>query len=345
MSAITATQGTLTDLPFIDGEVKVTSSQAVRRTCSLTVDPRLWPASVFDPLSPLGSEVLAEVGIGARGGWEWIPVFRGPVQRSNRSLTAGAVTIEAAGREQAVIDDRLDAPAQTVSGALVVAEISRLITESIPTATVVDLTGSTKVAPQITIDRERWKNGVEALATAIAAEVYADPTGVFYIRPQPTLNADPVWTIEDGANGTMLDGDEELTREKVYNRVVVESSRADGSAPIFVVVSDDDPASPTRYGGPFGRKSRPYRSPLINTVPQATEIGIALLARIKGLQSTITLKAVPHPGLESGDVIEARLPDGRRQKHVLDTFNIPLKAGPVQSLTSRSLDLPSETGS
>ena len=197
---------------------------------------------------------------------------------------------------------------------------------------------------QITIDRERWRDGVEKLADSIGAEVYADPLGAFVIRLQPVLLGEPVLVIKTGDDGTLVDGDEELTRERTYNRVIVEGVRSDGTPPVRDVVSDTDTSSPTYYGGPFGRRPRYYSSPLLTTVGQCTTTGESLLARAKGMQSSITLETVPHPGLEAGDLIRAELPDGRRQLHIVDSFNIPLRVGPVQKISSRSVELPPESG-
>jgi hypothetical protein len=343
VSATTTTRGTLTNLPIVDGEVTVSSGQINRRSCGLEVDPAYWPDDVFDPFSPVSSEIFIEYGVLVGVEWEWIPVFYGPVQKAGRPLSTGAVKVTAWSREAKVAENRMDAPAQTVSGATVVAEITRLIQESIPAVTVTDQTGSTAVAAQITIDRERWRDGVEKLADSIGAEVYADPIGGFIIRPQPLLAGDAVLTIQHGENGTLVDGSEELTRERVYNRVVVEGVRTDGTPPVRAVVDEPDNGSPTWYGGPFGKKPRFYTSQLLTTVPQCTATGDALLARVRGMQSTITLDQIPNPGLESGDLIEARLPDGRRQLHIVDGFNFPLKVGSAQRISSRSLELDPES--
>lgn len=344
VSASTPTQGTLTELPIVGGTVNVTSTQVVRRTLELTVDPSLWPATVYDPFSPVSSEVFVEYGVGVAGGFEWLPVFTGPVQKAKTRFTSQGVVISAAGREQKVIDDRLDAPQQTVLNAKYVDEITRLIQETIPGATVTDLTGSLAVASQIMVDRERWRDGIEKLADGIAAEVYADPQGNFVIRPQPVLSGNSVLIVSVGENGILVDGEEELTRERTYNRVVVDGVRSDGTPPVRSVVSDTDTSSPTYYGGPFGKKPRFYQSPLLTTTGQCTATGEAFLARAKGMQSTISLEVVPHPALEAGDLIEAVLHDGRRQLHIVDSFNLPLGPDGTQRISSRSFDLPPETG-
>lgn len=344
VSATTPTMGTLGNLQIVSGNVEVTSTQIVRRTCTLNLDPTLWPATVYDPFSPVTSEIFVEYGVGVAGGFEWLPVFTGPVQKAQTTFSSGAVTIVAASREQQVIDDRLDAPQQTVLSATNVAEITRLIQETIPGATVINLTGSLAVAAQITVDRERWRDGVEKLADAVEAEVYCDPQGSFVIRNQPVLSGTPVLVIKTGEGGTLVDGHEELTRDKVYNRVIVEGIRSDGTPPVRAVVSDNDTSSPTYYGGQFGKKPRFYSSPLLTTTGQCTDTGEALLARVKGLQSTITLEQVPHPALEAGDLIEAQLPDGRRQLHIVDSFNLPLSPDGTQRISSRSFELPAESG-
>lgn len=336
--------GTLTNLPVSGGSVVVDAGDQVRRTATVSIaDPALWPADPLDVLSPWGAELQLDYGIviPGRATW-WVPLIRGVVADADRSRPVtsgdGAVMLKLSDRSIRIAEDRFDAPVQTVSGATVVGEITRLIQQTLPTATVVDYTGSTQVAPVMEIERERWADGIEKLADSIGAEVFCDPVGTFVIRPQPKLTDAVVWDISSGRRGILVAKRDRRSREKVYNRVVADGVRTDGTPPVRSVVSDTDPLSPTRYGGPFGKKPRHYASPLLTTVGQCTAAATSILERSKGAGATVTLEAIVNPALDSGDVIRVT-DDGMRQTHIVDRLEVPLGVRSAQPIATRSLDV------
>jgi hypothetical protein len=335
-------RGALDNLPVVDGAVTVDSGSQVRRTATVTIgSPALWPADPLDVLSPYGAEVQLDYGIVIpRVGIEWIPLIRGVVTDVQRTRPTGNAPVELrlADRSIRVAEDRLDAPAQTVSGATVVAEITRLIQQTIPAATVVDRTGSTQVAPVMEIERERWADGTEKLADSIGAEVFCDPQGTFVIRPQPTLADTVVWDITSGQGGILVAKTDTRSRDRVYNRVVAIGERTDGTPPVRAGVSDTDPDSPTYYGGPFGRKTYFYSSPLLTTVGQCTTAATSILARARGAGATVTVEAIVNPALDAGDVIRVH-DEGITQTHIIDRVEIPLRPNRAQPISTRSLDL------
>lgn len=342
-----STSGTYPNLPISGGEVAVDGTSQVRRTATLTVHPAYWPATVTDLLAPFGSEALIEYGIVLPSGvTEWVPLGRFSLDSTSRQRPLsgdGAVAVKLVDRSQRVAEDRFEAPIQTVSGATVVAEIRRLIQDSIGTGvTVTDLTGSTQVAAQVEIDRERWKDGVEALADSIGAEVFFDVTGNGVIRLQPTLANSPVWTITTSATDSiLLTATDTLTREGVYNKVVASGQRSDGTPPVYAAVADTDPTSPTLYGGPFGKKPRFYSSAFLTTVPQCTAAASALLERVRGTGVQIQLEQLVNPALDAGDVITV-VQAGGTTTHIIDKVNIPLGPDGTQKIETRSNDLPPE---
>lgn len=339
------TSGVFFDLPIAGGQVTVDSTSQVRRTATLTADPTYWPARPTDLLAPFGAEATIEYGIVlSTGAVEWVPLGRFSLDSTSRvrpvSGDAG-ITVDLVDRAQRVAEDRLDAPQQTVAGATCVAEIRRLIQETLGVGVaVIDLTGSTQVAAQMEISRDRWSDGIEKLADAIAAETFFDVNGQGVIRPQPTLTGPPVWTITTGAtDSSLVTVKEKLSRDGVYNRVVASGQRTDGTAPVYAAVSDTDPTSPTYYGGPFGKKPRFYSSPLLTTVPQCSAAAMALLDRVRGLGVQIEMETLVNPALEAGDVI-LLVQDGITTTHLVDKVTVPLTPDGTQSLGTRSNDLP-----
>jgi hypothetical protein len=337
--AITQTQGRLV-LPVDSYEVRSDAKSQVRRTATVRVtDDSYWPILPEDPLSPLSSLLSIEYGILLPGGdVEYVPVFYGIVTDAEISRPDGVISIKAADLSLRVAENRLDGPMTMNTSATIVAEITRLIQETIPGVTVTDLTGSTRACPALVVERERWKDGVEKLADALGAEVFADTVGGFAIRPQPTLADAPVWTVTGGDEGVLIEAVERSNRELVHNRVIADGTPVSAD-PVRGIVTDTDTNSPTYWGGPFGKRPRFYSSPLLTTVAQCESTAAAFLARSKGAQASITLSTLVHPGLEAGDVLAVELPDGRQQRHIIDSVTIPGSASAAQPITSRATDI------
>lgn len=347
-TAVSANSGVVNNLPITSGTVVSDGSSQVRRTATLGFgDSNFWPTDPFSILSPIGSELLISYGIVLQPGVvEYINIIRGPILSATRNVPIvggdDAFTVTVADRSQKVAEARFDAPTQTIAGATTVAEISRLITQVLPTVTVKDLTGSTKLAPQLEIERERWSDGVEKLADSIGAECFATPDGHFTIRPQPTVTDPPVWTLEAGEGGILLGEDDEFSRDLTYNRVVASGQRVDGIPPAYAVASDTNPLSPTYISGPFGIKTRFYSSPLLTTVPQCQSAANSMLARVTGNHMNVSFMTLTNPGLEAGDVVRLIF-EGRDEIHIIDRVEIPLRPGDVQQIKTRSLTLPEES--
>jgi hypothetical protein len=342
-TAYTAALGIQPNLPIAGGSVKVDATSQVRRTASLTIaDPSLWPASPVDILSPLGSELLVEYGIAIPGAaMEWIPLIRGGITDAGRDVPVReGMSLTIADRSARVAEDRLLAPTQVGGGTTTVVQaITTLVQDAFPGVTVIDKTGSSTVAAVLDVDRDRW-DACEKLADSIGCEVFFDAVGQLVVRPQPTLADTVVWVVAAGAGGIMVSRNDKLTRDLVYNAVVASGQRTDGAAPVTVTVTDNDPSSPTYWGGPFGKKPRFYSSPLITTTGQATTAGQALLERARGMQASVSLEAICNPALDAGDVVMVH--GTGWEAHILDGITVPLEVRGAQQLTTRSKTLPSE---
>lgn len=348
-AAFAAHGGVVDNLPVVSGSVTVDASSQVRRTATVGIGQSdLWSDDPFSILSPLGSEMLISYGIILQDGeTEWVQLIRGPITSVTRTVptTGGdaAILVEVADRSSKVAEARFDTATQTVAGATTVAEITRLITAVLPDVAVLDLTAETKIAPQMEMERERWSDGIEKLADSISAEVFADPAGNFVIRRQPTISDPPVWTLDAGDGGILLSEDDTFSRELTYNRVSASGQRTDGIPPVYAVVSDTNPNSPTYVGGPFGAKTRFYASPLLTTTGQCTSAATSLLARVSGKHMDVAFTAVTNPALEAGDVIRLIF-EGRDEVHIIDQVEIPFRPGEPQRIKTRTPALPEESG-
>lgn len=337
------------EIPISGGSVKSDAKSQVRRTASTSTNLSLWSRDPKAVLRPTGTEIQIDYGIVFPDVTEWVPLIRGLLSSTTRQRPIpanGEFPLALVDRSARVAEDRLPGPVQTVSGALTVTEIRRLIQDTLGTSVaVVDRTGSAQVAPVLDIERERWADGVEKLADSIAAECFFDPQGVGVIRPQPQLTDAYVWRIASGAGGTLLSKEDNLSRESIYNGVVVTGERVDGTVPVTATVWDTDPNSPTYYLGAFGRKPRFYSNPQLTTVAQCQAAGAALLARVRGINNGTKITAMVNPALEAGDVIllDDAADGAAKELHILDTVEVPLSPTAAQQLETRSLNLPAET--
>lgn len=338
--------GATSSLPVTSGSVVVDATSQVRRTATVGIGlDAFWPDDPFDILSPIGSELAVGYGIIIPGlGTEYIPLIRGPITSVRRTIPSSgesAMEVTVADRSSRVADYRFEQPTQTISGATTVAEITRLIQQAIPGVGITDLTGSTKVAPVLDMERDRWADGIEKLADSISAEVFADPVGAFVIRTQPDVTNTPVWTVDAGNGGILLSENDDYSREQVYNRVVASGQRVDGTPPVYAVASDTNPNSPTYINGPFGIKTRFYASPLLTTVGQCQSAADTVLARVTGRHMNVSFTTVTNPALDAGDVLRLILGD-RNEVHIIDRVEIPLLPGTPQRIQTRALTLPEE---
>lgn len=346
-------------LPVTGGSITVSSGRSVRRSCDLTIAPRL-PGRVFQdepafprelvastPLGTDGQEITVQAGLVYAGGrTEWVPlgVFR--IDDTEGSLL-GRTGVRVAGvsREAWVVDDRFHAP-RTISGPSAVALIRSLIRESIADAEVAVVTRADRRVPPTVIERDRWADGVAALAESLGCVVYADPTGRFVIADAPTLASEPAWTFRAGPGGIMLDVVGKRSRGPVYNAWAVSGATPEGAAaPVQSVAVDDRPGSRTRYGDPstgaWGRKVRFLSIPTLTSDVDCQRVAQAQLAKTTGAGSTLDITAVPLFPLEAGDVVDVvtdhRSPVMSLSRHIVDGFTLPLVAGGAFSVSTRDL--------
>jgi Domain of unknown function (DUF5047) len=146
-------------------------------------------------------------------------------------------------------------------------------------------------------------------------------------------SAYPVWTVDTGETGVMLDASESLGRTSTFNGVLV-SGQANAKSPAFsVLVTDSDPGSPTLWGGPFGKVLRVERSSAVQTVDDATATATAMLNEGLGLARSLTITAAPNPALEAGDTIGVEFADGRSEVHIVDSLDVSLGTEAIRLAT------------
>lgn len=328
-------------VPFDTGSVGVSSGTGVHRKLDLTVsDSRLW-----DVLSPIGIELRAFRGIRfPDGSEEYVPLGVFSLdQASEPVILGGSLSIASAPDRFAYVQrGRFELPRTSEDAMTAVDSIIRLVSEVAPCS--VDISGVTLSNPlaEALTTLQVWSRdrdqAVSGLCTQAGVEAFFGPIGNLVIRDAPVLDARPAWRVHAGRDGVMLQGTRTRDRSRVYNVVVVVSSKTDGTAPFQpVVVADTDVSSPTNVNGPYGRCPVFLTTSTINSAMAAAQAGKNLLAKVRGRYVDMSVDAVVNPALEAGDTISVATGEHTSSLYLLDSFSVPLTADNSQSLTLRSL--------
>jgi hypothetical protein len=179
------------------------------------------------------------------------------------------------------------------------------------------------------------EEALSQLEQSYGAETYFDADGAFVFARKPGDSEPVVWTVDASQTGVMVNAGENLDRTGIYNGVLVKGQPASDEPPVSALATFDDPASPIRWGGPFGKVALVADSTSVATVEEAAATAQSLLRlRLKQTRS-LELTAAPNPALEAGDTIEVRFPDGRDEQHLIDAVTIDLGTG-AQRIVTRS---------
>lgn len=323
------------ELPIISGDVKLSSTAAIRSTLDLTVS---WPWHSTQPLTPYGDEVYVERGIDYGDGTrEWVGLGYFRVESVEQGdAPFGSLRISGKDRMAQVIDSRLEAPVQYLPGQHLQQAVTDLIGDVYPDAIVdadFDMTKPLFVSSHVSDDKRF--DFLDEIVTAAGKVWYWDHRGHLVIRsiPEPDL---PVWEAHAGPAGLLITSSREMSRAGVYNSVVAYGQTADTTPPCRAVVRNMDSDSPTYWGGPFGHVPRFFSSSFLQTDAQCADAAAGILAKAVGLPYAVDLEAIPNPALEPFDPISVMPgPAENRRTFVVDELTIPLNADKAMSASMR----------
>jgi hypothetical protein len=323
-------------LPVESGAVEMDRTARTRRTASISV-----PMTVdVDVRSlPFGSYVRVKRGIRyASGERELVVLGYLRVESVGWQTHEDTATLELADRMVQVSDEVLLAPV-SAAGLKPTAAAIAMVTEVFGGAITYTSTIDPASEPTL-VDVVYSGNRADAvadLAQAVGGAAGFDMDGNFRIEPLPTLAAEPVWTIDAGAEGVMVSAGESLDRTTVFNGVLVQGQPSSDGPPVAALVVDDNPESRTYWGGPFGKVARLETSTAVQTEAQAEATASALLLNQLGLGRQVSVASVPNPLLVAGDTVELVFPDGRSELHLIQSHRTPLNATEPSTLVSRSV--------
>lgn len=321
------------DLVPLTGSVTAKLTERVTRSASFSMESSFYPVTADDALSPEHAVVHISAGVGYGDGTEEIfPIFTGRVIDANRS-DDGSVHFDCDDLAADVIGYQFEQP-RTTTQTMTLAEIRALILEALPQATfgtddVVD-----QATPRLTWDTDRGQ-ALDDLANSLGGRWYALGNGDFVVRTFNYQLGPVVQSFLDGPGGLLTSAGQTRSRSGVANAVVVVSERTDGTNPVRVPVRDVSPASPTFFGGKFGRVSQiiNVQTPLTST--QAQVLGQTQLAASTALREQWTASVVPDHTMEPGDTVELRH-RGLTSTQLIDEISYPLTVGDDMTLGTRA---------
>lgn len=328
----------VTPLQVVGGSVTLDRRASIlgRLTIDLA-EPARIPTVSGGVLTPYGYELAVSRGIRYPDGTtELMPLGVFPIQVSKVDDTS-LTSIQAYDRAQLVSDARFEDDYSIAAGTNYATAIQTMISVAVTGLTFLfSSTAYTTPLLTFTAKDDRWKAAQE-MAKAIGCELFFNGAGQCVLRPEPAADAVPVWTVSEGAGGALVRAAIALDRAPAYNRVIASGSSATAAAVYRGVATDNNPASPTYYLGPFGRKPRFYSSPFITSNAQATTAAQGILTAGLGLGRSVDLSAIPNPAVEPGDpirVVRAQLE--LDEVHIPDVITFGLGAETAMTMSTRA---------
>lgn len=333
----TGVSPTGTEIPILGGDVRFDATAQVRSTVDLTtVWP--WPTANGDLFTPYGTELFVERGVvygdGVR---EWVSLGYFRIDAIDQAdAPDGPVTVRGSDRMAGIVDARVLAPFQYAAATSVSTIFGALVGEVYPTLPITfDFAASgTSFTSSHIIEADRY-DFLNDIAQSLGKVMHFDYTGGLVVKtaPDPTV---PVYKVNHGAGGVLVEMSRRLTRDGVFNAVVATGEQPGETAPVRGVAYDLHPASPTYWDGTFGKVPRFYSSSFLASNAQCVAAAEAMLNRSKGLPYNVQFTTVPNPALEPLDAVAVSYSDTARVEiHVIDTIDIPLTPGAAMTATTR----------
>ena len=326
----------------VDGLVNVDNTP-IRRSGQVTlVDESgvLIPGAAGDPLAPAGNELRLWRGIDYQDGSdpELVPI--GTLRFVVTEAAWPEIQLECYDRAWAISGAALENNLVIASGTNYVTAILDVLTTAwganLPTN--FPDTDEQTVTLAYEAETDPWEIARE-LAANLGMVLWFDPMGVCQMTPEPDPSTDPpVWRFEDTDDENLaLPGDKATWDGTGHNAVIVIGENSDATAVYRSAAYDQDPASPTRYWGPFGKRPITIRDEKITSQSLADlRARKELLSRL-GLGQTVMLPSMVNPALESGDVVRCVSAHNKiDQVAILERFGVPLRASGTMTLEARA---------
>ncbi len=328
------------DLPFVDGSIEATLQSRVARTLRFTVDRSWFPVlangtpDTTATLSPFGNQVKVYRGIAwGDGSVSSFLVFTGHLDTVSLSRK-GDVAVGAYDLAADVIAAGFEMPTNSSAGVKLLTQYQTLIKGALtnPTFGTSDATSSTM--PALIWESDRGK-ALDDVASAAGMIWYPLPDGSFVMRLLPWTKPGQSSALSMSDQDIVTDYKMTVTRQGVANAIVYSAERQ-GAAGAYAIARDTVLNSPTRYGGPLGRRVRQIQNQVPLTQAQCAAAAKTVLQSSKALTVNFDdLRITPDPSLELGDILTIT-GDGITSTQCITGFTLPLREGSDMSIKLRA---------
>lgn len=313
------------DVDISDWRIESDGSRQVRTRVSLTAtdpDGMLAPWGVDDPLGVGGARAQLIYALTATEtvdlGW-----YRITTSDPAENWTLRRITDPATGEEKSqvwvsggaqipvgaddltalAVADRLLAAESPGAGSTVLSEVRRLLSGIMPVTVAAEVTDRA-VATSTVFERERM-DAVEDLLAMISCTHRM--TGDGQLEVYPTAPGTPVWEVAGGDDGVMVSLRRSQSADGLYNAAVSEGATPDGRQ---LIGRAFETTGPLRWEGPHWRRPVFHAATGILTTQAAVDADATsiLAGSLRGRTVDLSITCLPHPGLQSGDVVTVASP-------------------------------------
>ncbi len=326
-----------TFLNIQEGNVIFDVNSDVNGTLDITVD---YP---FEGINPYGHELFVERGVQyANGTKEYVGLGYFRVNSIEQSrIPVGMVRITGEDRMANLRDGRVISPIQFGGAASISSVIDFLVQDVMPGVTTIydsnwpgGSASTTLLGSPHVVDKDRLAF-INELVTAYGKVCYFDYAGRFVVKDAPNPTGAPVFLVNAGLNGVLAEATRTISRDGVYNGVVASGEPAGEQAPVYGIAVDSNPASPTYWGGTFGKVPQFFTSSFLTTTGQCNNAAQNILNANRGLPYSVSLGMVPNPALEAWDVIQVQYSDDLSEVHIIDRIEYGMNLNGTMQIDTR----------
>lgn len=336
----------LQTLDISEGSVTVSTTNSIRRTCSLKLlsdrtNNAIVPDSGFDALSPFGNELRVYRGVQFDDGTqEYVPLGIFRIVDVDITDTNDGVSIEVEGEDRSIIVSRnkWTGPYQMLSGTLEASLTALLQNRYVDIKTNFPTTNVTIEKVILGTDKQDdpWKDAVY-IAQLVGYDLFFDVDGVCTMKQFPILDEGVVVASYNESNATTATRvSRTISSRETYNGVIYVVEGSEVATPLRVEVWDEDTTSPTYRYGVFGSVPITVESNIVTTSNDAIKAATALLNTYIGAQESVELDSIVDPTLDVNDVIYIKAQGAKVDRlAIVDEISIPLEPQGSQSIQTR----------
>lgn len=339
------------NLAIYDGSIDANSKNTTRRSAWFAcTDPTgtLTPQNANDLLTPYLNEFAPWRGFTYPDGTtELVPlgVFAIADVEIYDSSNSFALRITGYDRAKTISRSALQQPYTIAAGVSFESAILGLLTAANSTLmqnAQFSASGLTVPALVYPVGGDPWAIATD-LATAAGMALYFDVQGRCTLAAIPDPLAAPItWNYIEGGTATFLYLNKHLDTTSTFNHIIVIGQHPDStSGPVRAEAMDNNTASPTYVGGPYGHVVDVFKDLSIKTQAQAQLVADSRLRTELGLSEEVEMTNIVNAAHDVNDVIYInRAKSKLNDRYVIDGLSIPLTYSRAMTISTRKRQVP-----